>query len=45
LGNEEEPRDQPADDGYPDQETGLAPDAADVTAAQLGELAEAGAPF
>jgi single-strand DNA-binding protein len=43
--DEGEPPDQPADDGYPGQEAGLAPDAADVATAQLGELADAGAPY
>ena len=45
FGDEEVPQDQPADDGYPDQEAGLAPDGSDVAATQPGQLAEAGAPF
>ena len=45
LGDEEAPQDLSGDEGYPDQEAGLVPDAADAEAANLGELAEAGTPF
>jgi single-strand DNA-binding protein len=43
--DEEGALDQPADDEYPDQEPGLAPDAAEVAPDQLGQLAGAGTPF